>query len=194
MATTPDSEAEPRAGAGWGWILGYGILSVLFGLYAFAFPIAATFAATIVVGAFFVAAGIVSIAAGFAGRAHEGRSYAIVFGIMSLVIGLVVALDTATGALSLTLLVVAWLATRGVLELMFGFRRRRGRGLMIALGLVNVVLALYVLVTIGWSAAVLPGFILGISFLFGGVHSIASALHHKQGASAFAAPEHGLNV
>ena len=188
MATTPDNAATPQAGAGWGWILGYGILSVLFGLYAFAFPIAATFAATIVVGAFFVAAGIVSIAAGLAGKAHEGRTYAILFAMMSLIIGSVVALDTATGTLSLTLLVVVWLAMRGVLELMFGFRRRRGRGLMIALGVVNVLLALYVLATIGWSAAVLPGFILGISFLFGGVHSISSALHHKKGASAFAVP------
>jgi len=191
MATMPNSAATPQAGAGWGWILAYGVLSVLFGLYAFAFPIAATFAATIVVGAFFVAAGIVSIVAGIAGRAHEGRTYAIIFGIMSLIIGLVIALEPATGALSLTLLVVAWLLMRGVLEVMFGFRRRHGRALMIVLGVVNILLALYVLATIGWSAAVLPGFILGISFLLGGVHSIASALHHKKGASAFAVPAQG---
>jgi len=188
MATTLDGSSEQQAGAGWGWILGYGVLSVLFGLYAFASPLAATFAATIVVGAFFVAAGIVSVVAGIAGRAHEGRTYAIVFGLMSLVIGLIIALEPTTGALSLTLLVVVWLLMRGVLELMFGFRLSRGRALMIVLGAVNILLALYVLATIGWSAAVLPGFILGISFLFGGAHSIASALHHKRGAAAFAVP------
>jgi len=188
MATTPDTAATPQAGAGWGWMLAYGVLSVLFGLYAFAFPLAATIAATVVVGAFFVAAGIVSGVSGIAGREHEARTYAIVFGLVSLVIGLVIALEPATGALSLTLLVVVWLMVRGVLELVFGLRLRRGKALMVVLGAVNILLALYVLATIGWSAAVLPGFILGVSFLLGGVNSILSALHHKKGASAFAVP------
>lgn len=188
MATSPNPAATSQAGPGWGWILGYGVVSVLFGLYAFAFPLAATFAATLVVGAFFVAAGLVSIASGIAGRGHEGRVYAIVFGIVSVVIGLILALEPVTGALSLTLLVAVWLGMRGILELVFGFRLRRGKALMIVLGLINIVLALYVLATLGWSAAVLPGFILGISFLLGGVHSISAGLHHKKGAPAFAVP------
>lgn len=188
MATTADTAATPQAGPGWGWILAYGVLSVLFGLYAFAFPLAATFAATLVVGAFFVVAGIVSVASGIFAREHEGRAYLIIFGLVSVVIGLVLALEPATGALSLTLLVAVWLGVRGVLELVFGFGHRRGRALMIALGVVNILLALYVLTTLGWSAAVLPGFILGISFLLGGVHSISAGLHHKKRAAAFAAP------
>ena len=107
---------------------------------------------------------------------------------MSVVIGLVLALNPIVGAVSLTLVVAVWLAVRGALELVFGFRLRRGRGLMIALGVVNLLLALYVLATLSWSALTLPGFILGISFLLGGVNAIASALSHKQGAPAFAAP------
>lgn len=186
MATSSDT-IRP-AGAGWGWILAYGILSVLLGISAFLWPLDATFAATTVIGAFFVAAGIVSIASGLAGRSHEARGYAILFGIVSAVIGLILALDPLAGAMSLTLVVAIWLGVRGVLELVFGFRLRRGRGLMIALGIVNLLLALYVLATLPWSALTLPGFVLGISFLLGGVNAIASALSHKQGAPAFAAP------
>ncbi|MGU3316700.1 HdeD family acid-resistance protein [Sphingomonas sp. M6A6_1c] len=181
---TPDS-----AGAGWGWILAYGVLSIVLGVLAFLNPFAATYAATLVIGAFFIAAGLVSIAAGFAGRGHEGRGYAIGFGILSLVIGLLMAFAPATAAISLTLLVAIWLGIRGALEIGLGARFKRGRGLMIVLGVVNILLAIYVLATLPWSALTLPGFILGISFLLGGVASVASALNHKTGAKAFAAPE-----
>lgn len=188
MATATDDFSPERAGAGWGWILAYGVFSVLLGLAAFAWPFAATFAATLVIGAFLVAAGVVSVISGIAGRGHEGRGYAILFGILSVIVGLILAFEPVTGAFSLTLVVIVWLGIRGVMELVFGFRFRRGRALMIVLGIVNLLLAFYVLATIGYSAAVLPGFILGISFLFGGAHSIASALAHKSGAPAFAVP------
>ena len=177
-----------RAGTGWGWILGYGVLSVLLGILAFAAPLAATYAATLVIGTLFIAAGVVSIAAAIFSKDHEGRGYAAGFGIVSLIIGLIMAFEPATGAISLTLLVAVWLGLRGALEIGLGTRFRRGRGLMIALGMVNILLALYVLATLPWSAAVLPGYVLGISFLFGGVTAIASAVKHRRGAAAFGVP------
>ena len=184
-----DPLAPRAAGAGWGWILAYGVLSIVLGVLAFLNPFAATYAATLVIGAFLIAAGLVSIAAGFAGKGHEGRGYAIGFGVLSLVIGLVMAFAPATAAISLTLLVAIWLGIRGALEIGLGARFKRGRALMIVLGVVNILLAIYVLATLPWSALTLPGFILGISFLLGGVASVASALNHKAGAKAFAAPE-----
>ena len=174
------------AGAGWGWILAYGILSAVFGIAAFIWPVPATFAATLVIGAFFIAAGALSIGAGLFGRGHEGRAYQIGFGLLSVVIGGILAFEPATGALSLTLLVAVWLGVRGAMELGFGFRMRRGKGAMIALGLIDVILAIVVLATLPWSALTLPGFILGISFLFGGIAAISSALAHKKGEPAFA--------
>lgn len=186
--TFNDPSSPSAAGAGWGWILGYGVLSVVLGILAFLNPFAATYAATLVIGAFFIAAGLVSIAAGFAGKDHEGRGYAIGFGLLSLVVGLLMAFNPVSGALSLTLMVAVWLGVRGALEIGLGMRFTRGRGLMIALGVVNLLLAIYVFVTLPSSALTLPGFILGISFVFGGVTSIASALNHKKGAAAFAAP------
>ena len=178
--------ALPRAGAGWGGILGYGVLSVLLGVAAFAWPFSATLAATLVVGAFFIAAGAVSIGAGIFGRGHEGRGYATGFGILSLVVGLVMAFEPVTGALSLTLMVAVWLAVRGALELAIGARMRRRRGWMIALGALNIVLAVVIVATVPFSALTLPGYILGLSFLFGGIASISAAVDHRRGAPAFA--------
>ena len=186
--TFADALAGGPVGAGWGWILGYGILSVLLGIAAFVWPFAATYAATLVIGAFLIAAGLFSIASGIMGKGHEGKMYAIGFGIVTLIIGLIMAFEPATGALSLTLLVVIWLALRGAMEIVLGSRFRRGRGLMLTLGIVNILLALYVLATLPWSSLTLPGFILGISFLFGGITAISSALNHKKGAEAFVVP------
>ena len=175
-------------GAGWGWIMAYGILSVLIGIAAFAWPFAATYAATLIVGAFLIAAGGVSIVSGIVAHDHHGRGYAIGFGILSLIIGLVMAFDPLSGAISLTVLVAIWLGARGVMELVVGTRMRRARGLMIVLGIVNILLALYIVATLPWSALTLLGFILGVSFLFGGVTAIVAAAQHRKGAEAFAIP------
>jgi len=99
------------------------------------------------------------------------------------------AFDPVSGAVSLTLVVAIWLAVRGVLEVVLGARYRRHRWMMIALGIINILLAAYVLVMLPWAALALPGFILGISFLFGGVTAVMSALAHKKNAPAFSAPE-----
>lgn len=176
------------AGRGWGWIMAYGVLSVLLGAAAFLWPFAATLAATLVVGAFLIAAGAVSLGAGIFGKGHEGRGYAIGFGLLSLIVGLLIAFQPLAGALSLTLTVAVWLAVRGVMEIVFGARMRRNRALMIVLGIINVILAGVVLWTLPLSALTLPGFILGISFLFGGITSIVSAAHHRRGEPAFALP------
>lgn len=179
-ATTP--------GAGWGWILGYGVLSAAIGVASFLWPFAATLAATLVVGSFFAATGLVSVVAGITGKGHEGRGYAIAFGIFSLVLGLILMLEPATGALSLTLLATVWLAIRGGLEIGWGARMRGAKWSMIAMGTVNLLLAVYVFLTLPASAFIVPGYALGISFLLGGIGAIAAALAHRRGDPAFALP------
>ncbi|MGN6271404.1 MAG: HdeD family acid-resistance protein [Sphingomonas sp.] len=178
-------ESRP-VGAGWGWLMAYGVLSLLLGLAALVWPFSATFAATVVVGVFFLIAGIASIAAGLMGGAREGRAYAILFGLVSLFIGAIMLFDPLSGALSLTLVVAIWLGVRGVMEFLWGVRFTRHRGWMIALGVVNVLLALIILATISWTALTLPGYILGISFLFAGIVEVTRASHHRKGAAAFA--------
>lgn len=188
MASAFETGGPAPAGAGWGWIVAYGVVSLLLGLFAFAQPLVATLAAVAVIGAFFVAAGIMAIVAGASGRGYEGRGYTIAFGVLSLVVGVVMLTSPASGALSLTMLVAVWLAARGVLELVLGFRFRRHRGWMLALGAINLLLALYVLATLPWSALTLPGFVLGVSFLMAGITATISGLSHKRGAPAFAVP------
>lgn len=191
LGNAPANEFHPAGastGAGWGWIMAYGVVSVLLGVAAFVWPFAATYAATVVIGALLFVSGVFSIAAGLFGQGHEGRVYAVLFGVLSVIVGAVMVFEPVTGALSLTLMVTVWLAVRGVLEIVLGFRMRRRRGLMIALGVVNLLLAAFILMTVPWSALTLPGFILGVSFLVGGITAITAAGDHRKGAQPFAMP------
>jgi uncharacterized membrane protein HdeD (DUF308 family) len=182
MTMTDFARNVRTGGPGWGWSLAYGIVSVLIGLLAFAAPFPATLAATMIVGFFFLAGGIASLIAAFRGR--NGRGYAALFGLLSVIAGGYMLLMPVGGALSLTLLMIVWLAARGIMELIVGARFRRMRVPMLLLGALNVVLAILLYTTVPWSALTLPGYILGASFLFGGIVAIIGALSDRRGHAA----------
>lgn len=169
------SATPPDASHSRGWVLAYGILSALIGVAAFVWPVSATFTATILIGSFLFVAGIMSIATGFRSRAHHASAYRIFYGILSVLIGLIILFEPISGAISITLLVAVWLAMRGIFELFWGYRFPVGRALMIGLGLINLLLAAFIIWTIPLSALTLPGYILGISFLMTGITAIAEA-------------------
>lgn len=175
----------PRTGAGWGWLLAYGIVSVGLGMLAFLTPFSATFAAVLTVGAMLIATGLMSIVAGIFTKGHHHRGYALLLGALSLTAGLLTVFRPASGAISLTLLIAAWLLVRGVLEIAWGVRHHHHRVMMIVLGVLNIVVAIYIVALFPITAPTLPGFVLGLTLLFGGATAIASALAHKKGASAF---------
>lgn len=175
----------PRAGAGWGWILAYGIVSAVLGVFAFLAPFSATLAATWVVGAFLTAVGVMALIAASTARAHQHRGYKLLLGVLSIAAGLLTVFQPFSGALSITLLLAAWLFVRGAAEVAWGVRHKRHRVAMLLLGALNLLLAIFILATVPLSALTLPGYVLGLSLLFGGVTAIASGLAHRKGAAAF---------
>ncbi|GAA4775721.1 HdeD family acid-resistance protein [Stakelama sediminis] len=170
------------AGRGWHWMLGYGIVSVIIGLLALLAPVAATLASALVVGIFLILAGVSALLMAFAARGHETNGYAVLFGILSLIIGILIWWAPAAGAFSLTLLIVTWLVLRGGLEIAWSMKLQRHRTWMFVLGLINLLLALLVIFTLPLSALTLPGYILGISFLITGINAIVWALSHRKPA------------
>ena len=183
-----DSQAGvmPQVGAGWGWMLASGVLGVVLGIAALIWPFPATYAATLIVGAFFLAAGVLALAAGFAGRGHGRRGYLIFYGLLSILLGLLVAFWPLSAAVTMTILIAAWLAVRGVAEIATGMRVRHHRALMLGLGAINILLAAIIMLGTPWSALTLPGYVLGISFLLTGGAEISAALSRRAGAPAFA--------
>ncbi|WNO52462.1 HdeD family acid-resistance protein [Stakelama saccharophila] len=176
--------AEPapltRGNRGWGLMLVYGLLSVILGIVAIFWPFPASLAAALVFGAFLVAAGIGAIASAVAGHAHESRLYSLIFGGISLVVGVLIWFAPVAGVVSLTMLVMGWLTARGILELYLGARFRRNRALMLFLGVLNLALVALILLTGPYSALTLPGYIIGLSFLVSGITVTANAISHRQ--------------
>lgn len=167
--------------SGWGWVLAFGIAQIALGIFAFAWPVSASITASILAGLFVTASGILALVAASRHRG-ERRMYDILFGVLSLLVGLYLLFAPASGAISLTFLIAIWLGVRGVLELYWGFARvRRGRAWLIAMGVINIILMLWIVSSLPVSGLILPGTLLAISLVIGGVGTIASALAMRDG-------------
>ena len=168
---------------GWGWLLAYGIMAAILSAMAFIWPFSATFAATIVVAAFLIANGIGALVAAFRHRG-ERRVYDIIVGLLSLVVGTFVALAPAAGAISITMTLAIWLGARGAMEVYWGIKYRRRRAPMIAMGALHLLLMLVVVLSLPLSALVVPGTLLGFSFLVTAITAIMAALDMRRDGDA----------
>ena len=91
------------------------------------------------------------------------------------------------GALSLTLVLIAFFLIEGVVSIMFALDHKRelsGQwGWMLMSGIVDLVLAALVFGGLPSTAAWAIGLLVGINMVFGGSALIAMALHAKNAAS-----------
>lgn len=175
------TNTEHRELSGWAWVLAFGIAEIVLAIAAFAWPVSASITASILAGLFVTASGIFAL---LAASRHRGdrRMYDLLFGVLSLLVGLYLLLAPASGAISLTVLIAIWLGARGLLELYWGFARvRHGRTWLIAMGLINVLLMVWIVSALPVSGLILPGTVLAISLLIGGIGAIAGALAMRDG-------------
>ncbi|MES2095578.1 MAG: DUF308 domain-containing protein [Pseudomonadota bacterium] len=164
-----DTVSQPTRPKGWGWLLAYGLLNIAVGFFAFQWPVSATFAATLVVGSFLLASGIFALVAGFGMRGHRISGYILFYGVLTVLVGVLIAFDPVAGAVSLTMAIMVWLIARGIVEIALGARLGRFGVMLVVLGLLNLVLAGWIVWTVPFSSLTLPGYLLGVSFLFSGI-------------------------
>ena len=91
-----------------------------------------------------------------------------------------------TGALSLTLVLVAFFIIEGAVSIMFALDHRRelsGQwGWMLMSGIIDLALAMMIFAGLPSTAAWAVGLLVGINMIFGGTALIAMALHARKGA------------
>lgn len=179
-ATPPRDTATAAAGLtgspdGWGWTLACGILLVVAGVLALGAPLATTLALTGILGWVLVIAGIGGIVMGLRTRIAHRRTIDLLYGGVSLIVGIILLDNLLAGALSLTLAFAFFLAFRGAVELGGGSRSHgHARTALIVAGAVNLMLAF--LLVMSWPASVqVIGMFVGISFLIGGIVTIIAA-------------------
>ncbi|SLN14099.1 acid-resistance membrane protein [Aquimixticola soesokkakensis] len=155
-----------------------GLLTLVFGVAAIANSVAATLTVTVFLGVLFVFAGAVQAYAAFRGHAAEHRLASILWGIVMLAIGVSFLANPVEGALSLTVVLLAFLLASGVIRLIIAWKMRTTPYFwgMLATGTITVLLGGYLAANFGAASLALIGFLFGIELLMSGAGLIILAV------------------
>lgn len=163
-----------------------GILLVILGALAIAFPLPATVAIEQVFAALLLIVGGYSLAASI-GRKDGSMAQRIIsalWALLTLVTGLLLVFKIIAGIYMLTVLMVAYFAAQGIVTILASFKFR-GHGtfaIMLLSGFVSLLLAWVIFRELPQSAASTLGLLFGINLVFTGMFfiSMASALKDER--------------
>jgi uncharacterized membrane protein HdeD (DUF308 family) len=153
---------------------------VLLGVVAIVVPPIATIAFTFVIGWVFLLGGAAGLFTTFyIGRA-PGFWWSLISALIGIAAGVILLARPITGALSLTLVLIAFFVVEGIASIFYAIEHRNqltGRwGWMLVSGIIDLILAGIILVGLPETAAWAIGLLVGINMLFGGSALIAMAL------------------
>jgi uncharacterized membrane protein HdeD (DUF308 family) len=163
----------------WTFYLFEGVILFVLGLLAILVPPLATVSVTIVIGALFFASGAAGLVSTFSGRRAPGFWWSLISAVLGIVVGLLLLVQPIAGAISLTLVLIAFFIAEGIFSILFGVAQRRhvsNWGWMVASGVVDLALAGILLSGLPGDAAWAIGLLVGINLIFGGAALTAIAL------------------
>lgn len=164
-----------------------GIVLVVLGAAAVALPPLATLAFAVVIGWLFLISGVAGLITTFWMRHAPGFFWSLVSALLGIGVGGVLLWNPLTGALSLTLVLIAFFMIEGIASIMFALDHRRhlsGRwGWMLASGIIDLIIAAIILTGLPGTAAWALGLLIGINLVFGGAALISMALHARNRAA-----------
>jgi uncharacterized membrane protein HdeD (DUF308 family) len=167
----------------WKFYLIEGIILVALGAAAVAVPQIATAAVTILLGWLFLISGIVGLFTTFWMRGVPGFWWSLLSAVLALVVGVMLGAWPLQGAVSLTLVLIAFFFVEGVASIMFALEHRRelpgAWGWMFASGVVDLILGGVIVAGLPGAAQWALGLLVGINMLFGGAALIAMALQAR---------------
>src|SRR5476651_529762 len=170
----------------WKLYLAEGILLLILGFIAIVIPPIATLAVTILLGWLFLLSGIMGLLTTFWMRHAPGFWWSLVSAALGVLVGASLLAMPLSGAVSLTVVLVAFFMIEGVVSIMFALDHKRelsGRwGWMLASGVVDLALGGMILAGLPSTAAWAIGLLVGINMLFGGSALIGMALHARDSA------------
>ena len=172
------AEAKRQIADNWGWFLALGILLILAGVAAIAFPLLSTIATKIALGWIFLVAGVVLVIHAFSIQGWRGFILGLLVGALYVIAGGWLAFFPFTGIITLTILLAALFLAEGVLEVMMAMRVRphEGWGWLLISGLVAIAVGVMIAAELPTSAAWAIGLLTGINLLSSGVSFVVLAL------------------
>jgi uncharacterized membrane protein HdeD (DUF308 family) len=170
----------------WELYLVEGVVLLVLGATAIVIPPLATLAVTILFGWLFLVSGVMGLITSYWMRAAPGFWWSLASAVLGVVVGVLLLASPVQGALSLTLVLIAFFAIEGIVSIMFALDHKRelsGQwGWMLMSGIVDLVLSVMILAGLPSTAAWAIGLLVGINMVFGGTALIAMALHARNSA------------
>jgi uncharacterized membrane protein HdeD (DUF308 family) len=185
--------ADVLAGVGrhWGWVLAFGIVTLLAGLLALAWPGRTVVVIAVLFGIQLVVAGVFRFVAAFASDDESGgtRVLLALLGVLSFIVGLYALRHVLVTIVALALLLGIFWIVNGAVETFTALSHRgmQGRGWTIFMGLLSVVAGVVVLAYPGISLATLA-IVLGFWLLVFGVMEIVMAFRLRSVGQAATRP------
>jgi uncharacterized membrane protein HdeD (DUF308 family) len=183
--------ADVLAGVGrhWGWVLVFGVVTVLAGLFALAWPGRTIQVIAVLFGLQLVVAGIFRFVAALATDDESGgtRVLLALLGVLSFIVGLYALRNVLVTIAALALLLGIFWIVNGAVEAFTALSHRgmQGRGWTIFMGLLSIVAGVVVLVYPGISLATLA-IVLGLWLLLFGAMEIVLAFRLRSAGHAAA--------
>jgi uncharacterized membrane protein HdeD (DUF308 family) len=173
----------------WGWFLALGIVLIVAGLVAIAFPLLSTIAAKIMLGWLFLIGGVVMIIHAFQAPGWQGFLWELLVGILYAVAGGYLAFFPFTGLITLAIVLAVLFIVEGIFEVIMAFRVRPHEGWVWLFLSGLAALAVGVLIALGLpgSAVWALGLLVGINLLFSGWSYVFLALAGRREHEAAAA-------
>jgi uncharacterized membrane protein HdeD (DUF308 family) len=167
----------------WVLYLVEGVVLLVLGATAIVLPPLATLAVTILIGWLFLVSGVVGLFTTIWMRHAPGFWWSLLSAVLGIVVGVWLLAAPTTGALSLTVILVAFFIIEGIASIMFALDHKRelsGQwGWMLVSGVIDLILAALIFAGLPSTAAWALGLLVGINMVFGGAALIAMALHAR---------------
>jgi uncharacterized membrane protein HdeD (DUF308 family) len=171
----------------WVLYLVEGVVLLVLGATAIVIPPLATVAFTIILGWLFLVSGVVGLFTTFWMRSAPGFWWSLISAILGIVVGFLLLAKPLSGAVSLTIVLVAFFIVEGIASIMFALDHRRELSgqwaWMLVSGIIDLVLGAMIFAGLPSTAAWAIGLLVGINMVFGGAALIAMALHARKASA-----------
>jgi len=164
--------------------LAEGVALVVLGFIAILIPPLATLAVTALFGWLFLISGVIGLVTTFWMRGAPGFWWSLASATLAVLAGIWLLAQPIAGALSLTVVLIAFFVIEGVASVMFALDHRRelsGQwGWMLVSGIVDLVLSVMLFAGLPSTAVWALGLLVGINMVFGGMALVVMALHARK--------------
>jgi uncharacterized membrane protein HdeD (DUF308 family) len=153
------------------WFVGLGILCVVLGIAAIAFPWIAALSLSMAIGIMLIVIGVTQVFQAFAVPRWRGFGPSLLLASLALVVGGLMVFYPPAGTVTLATLVMFYLLVAGAIKVSFGWRARPalGWGWILTSGLLSLALGLLLLLQVIVTMPWVLGLLIGIDLIFSGI-------------------------